>query len=107
MDEVLNAFSSYPALVIATGIATGYLNKWTKLSGFKEQALSWIIAILLTYIGVFLNEGIFMPDSSMVWYLEGIVKGFVIGLAANGIVQIPNVLPLLNRIGAKHTSSDE
>ena len=75
------------ATIIATMTTTltGVINSRIKPNGVWKQVVSWVVSIALTVGCYFLN---LITVSNPVW-LTLALTGFVVGLASNGIYDLP------------------
>ena len=80
-----------------TTVACEYLSKLTKAGGTWAQIQSWVIAIILAWFTSFLGLGIF---PNLTW-ISVILYGFLVGLVANGIFDIPITKTVLEWIKAR------
>ena len=79
--DLLFDLSTVAGAAAAVLLITGWIKTAFKLEGMFARWVSWIVAISLSYIGWFLNLGLFEP----VTWPVALVYGFGIGLVANGI----------------------
>lgn len=86
--------SAFVALVLA---ATQMLKKAINIDGGYAKILSWIVSILLGFIGWYFKLGIF---EDLQWYWA-IIYGIAGGLMANGIFNIGVVDAILSLIPKK------
>lgn len=102
MQEILNAvqtvFASVPGLIAATLVVSEYFTRFTHAEGFKAQLQAWACAIALCFLGSGFDMGIFSDTGTLQWYFEAPVAGILVGLAANGIFNVPGVTSILEMI---------
>ena len=77
-QESVEMFLSFGAVLIAVYAITNLIKDTFPAA---PQVLSWVVGIVLSMLGWFLELGIFFE---MTWYFA-LVTGFFISLAANGI----------------------
>jgi len=89
-----NYFLSIGALVPLVVILASFVNSKLKLSGFLKQLVSWIISILLCFVGWYFKLGVF---EGLIWYVV-LIYGFAVGLAANGFFDIKLIQAILKAV---------
>ncbi len=82
--DIQSYFVSIAALASLVVIVSSWLNNLLNLSGFYKQLSSWVIAIILSFVGWALQIGMFV---GLQWYIV-ILYGFGVGLVANGIFDV-------------------
>lgn len=82
--DIQSYFVSIAALASLVVIISSWINNLLNLKGFYKQLSSWIIALILSFIGWALQIGMFV---GLQWYIV-ILYGFGVGLVANGIFDI-------------------
>ena len=87
---IADYFTSLAALSGAVLIVTQFLLKFIKIK--FDQYFSWLVAVLLSCAGWFLQLGIF---DGLAWYWI-IIYGVASGLVANGLFDIGVVNMILN-----------
>lgn len=90
METILNFFSenfwaTCTLIGTLTITCTGFITSKFVIKGFWKQLISWFISIALT-IGTYYIGIVEMKDP--IW-LSMILTGLVVGLASNGIYEIP------------------
>lgn len=88
---VIGNMGSFAAVVSLVLLITGWLKTMLKWQGNYAKYLSWVVAIVLSFLGMLLNIGIFEP---LVWW-QTVLYGFAIGLAANGAFKIETIQQVL------------
>ena len=97
MDAIITFFSNdfwLSATVIAamTTSLTGVINRLLKPNGTYKQIIAWFVSIVLTVGCYFLN---LITVAEPAW-LTLVLTGFVVGLASNGIYDIPTIRNWVN-----------
>ena len=97
MDAIITFFSNnfwLTATVIAamTTSLTGVINGLLKPNGTWKQIIAWFVSIVLTVGCYFLNV---ITVAEPAW-LTLVLTGFVVGLASNGIYDIPTIRNWVN-----------
>ena len=90
--DVSGYFVSLAALVPLVVIISAWLNKVLGSEGWVKQAVSWLISIILVFIGWKLKLGM-LADITEWYYI--ILYGLATGLAANGIFDVKLIQTLL------------
>jgi hypothetical protein len=85
-------FISLAALAGAVLPVTELIKRLIGSSGNWTRYLSWIVAVLISLIGGWLNLGI-LQDLSLLWLL---IYGVAAGLIANGVFNIETVRAILS-----------
>lgn len=99
MIDISAYFLSLVAVAGLDTILTGWVTTQTPLKNANrtwKQVISWVIAILLAFVGQAKMLGIF-ADTNI---LYTILNGVGVGLIANGIFDVTIVQSILSFIGA-------
>lgn len=76
-DQFKEAFATFTSLAGLIVVITAFIRKVIDVGGFWAQYLSWVVAVVLGFIGMALNWGIF---NNIIWYI-----GLVYALGAAGL----------------------
>jgi len=92
--ELSECFASLAALSGLVIIITQFVRKDLKISGNFAQYLSWLVSVILAFVGFALKLGIF---EGLIWW-QTALYGVGAGLISNGIFDIQTVKALLNLV---------
>lgn len=95
--DIASYFTSLSALAGLVLLVTQFAKKLIKTEGVKTQILSWIIALVLSVIGYFIQLGIFAETA---WYWI-VIYAAAAGLITNGIASKHVVEAILNLLKPK------
>jgi hypothetical protein len=95
--EILSdMFNSLVALAVGVILITEFLKQKIHVKGFALKLLSWIVSIVLSLLGFWMEIGLFAEP--LLWY-QVMLIGLGAGLIANGIASADMVKQLLIWIG--------
>jgi hypothetical protein len=104
MLNINEYFGSLSLMASLVAIITGYLNTHVPFlknaNGTWKQIISWVISIVVVFIGQLKSVGM-VAETSALW--TGIT-GVAVGLVANGIFDIKIVQAILSFIKANKSS---
>jgi len=93
---VQDYFVSLAALVPIITVIAGWLNNLLKPVGWVRQVISWLVAIIASYVGWYFNLGIYADLTPY----QTLLYAFGAGLAANGLFDIKVIQSILALIKA-------
>ena len=98
MIDLSPYFGTLAAVAAVVLFVTGWVNTHLlKLSGWKLQALSWVLSGAVAFIGKWQGLGIF-ADTNILWTVLNAVG---VGLVANGLYTAEAVQKVLELLKAK------
>lgn len=104
MVNINDYFGSLGLMASLVAIITGYLNTHVSFlknaNGTVKQIVSWVISILVVFIGQLKSVGM-VAETSTLWTA---ITGVAVGLVANGIFDIKLVQAILSFIKANKSS---
>jgi hypothetical protein len=97
-DIIMNPqqwFVSFGAVALLTAFLTAFLNGLFKVEkNFAKQLMAWLVAIVLVVGSDLLNFG-YAKDYPT---LFAVINGFAVGLASNGVFDVPALKSILGTI---------
>jgi hypothetical protein len=94
-QTLMNTYADFSAVVATVVVLSSIVNNLLNTSGFRKQAVSWIIALIVTLTGMFLKFNLF---AEMAWH-QVLIYAIGIALVSNGVFDIPTVKRLLQIAG--------
>lgn len=101
MTSFVEIFATIAAMVGAVTLVTNWIVELFKANGTWKQIIAWVLSILISVVGMIGGYGMFEVFTTLpVW--EGwtftVLTGLGVGLASNGLYDVPYVQKLLESI---------
>jgi len=96
IDGTDSIYVNFAGLVVATPVISEWIIETVKAKKFLAQFISWVIGIVLSLVGWWLNLGFL---AGLLWW-HVVLVGVAVSLAANGVWDIDVLKKLLEGIGA-------
>jgi hypothetical protein len=101
MISFVEIFATIAAMVGVVTLVTNWIVELFKANGTWKQVIAWVLSILISVVGMIGGYGLFEVFTTLpVW--EGwtftVLTGFGVGLASNGLYDVPYVQKLLESI---------
>jgi hypothetical protein len=102
MLDLTTYFLTLSGLATASMFVTGWLNTnlFKIMNSTGKQIVSWVVAILISFVGMWKGLGLFAQAD----VVTTIITGVAVGLISNGIFDLKFVQALLELVKAKPAS---
>lgn len=101
MASFVEIFATIATMVGVVTLVTNWIVELFKANGTWKQVIAWVLSVVLAVVGMFGGYGLFEAFTTLpVW--EGwtftVLTGLGVGLASNGLYDVPYVQKLLESI---------